>query len=299
MRTAYTGGTAGRKFGVELEIVGLDTYRAAEAIRGAGVECHAEGYGHTTRSFWKVVTDASVPGGCEVVSPVLSGDAGLEQVRTVCNALVAAGARVNRTCGTHVHVNARDLDLRGFKNVAKLFIRHERAFDALVAPSRRGNLNRYCQSNLQRFAPGGGYYGFGPVETPEQEVAAVAAAFAKINAATSVDGVISAVNGGDRYFKLNLTSFYRHGTVEFRMHNGTVNAQKLTAWIELVVGLVSGATFRTMVMAPRKLSGLTASRRMRWLMDDAVATTNPARAFLARRASRLARLGERRAEAAA
>jgi hypothetical protein len=41
----------------------------------------------------------------------------------------------------------------------------------------------------------------------------------------------------DRYAKVNLTSMYRHGTVEFRQHSGTIDCNKIKNWV-LLTGLI-------------------------------------------------------------
>src|SRR5262249_47486717 len=45
----------------------------------------------------------------EIVSPVLRGIEGLRQVEKVAEILTAAGAKVNSTCGVHVHVGAQSI----------------------------------------------------------------------------------------------------------------------------------------------------------------------------------------------
>lgn len=49
-----------RTFGVELEIIGLSTRGAAEALLRQGITAEAESYNHQTRSHWKCVPDASL-----------------------------------------------------------------------------------------------------------------------------------------------------------------------------------------------------------------------------------------------
>ena len=68
-----------RKFGIELEIAGISQATALRALSAAGIQAQAEGYNHNTRSHWKLVRDASVRGGFEVVSPVLEGEAGIAE----------------------------------------------------------------------------------------------------------------------------------------------------------------------------------------------------------------------------
>jgi hypothetical protein len=44
-----------------------------------------------------------------------------------------------------------------------------------------------------------------------------------------------------RYFALNFQSYANHGTLEFRQHSGTVDAEKATQWVRLVVGFIARA----------------------------------------------------------
>jgi hypothetical protein len=87
-----------RKFGVELEMAGITREQAVRALTLVGINVRDEGYNHTTCGHWKIVSDSSVQGGFEVVSPVLEGEAGLEQLRTVATALDDMGGNVNRSC---------------------------------------------------------------------------------------------------------------------------------------------------------------------------------------------------------
>src|SRR5210317_1540571 len=94
-------------FGIEIEYIGADTSTVARAIAEAGVSCQAQGYNHTTQSFWKVVTDASLgyQSAGEVVSPILRGESGLADLRKVLDAVNSIPTvRVDRRCGLHVHL---------------------------------------------------------------------------------------------------------------------------------------------------------------------------------------------------
>ncbi len=196
-----------RTFGVEMEIIHESESKIRSAIRNAGVECEIEGYNHDTRTHWKIVSDASVDGGFEVVSPVLKGRGGLEELEKVCNALVNAGARIRKCCGLHVHLGTDDFktDIRVWKNLYKNYAALERTIDSFMPPSRRHN--QYCRSMR------------------------VCGWNAKIESAANLRMLESAVTGGSRYFKLNSQSYWRHKTVEFRQHSGSVEFGKVRNWI--------------------------------------------------------------------
>jgi hypothetical protein len=92
-------------FGVEIEIrATLDREQIARALQAANINAAAESYNHSTRPYWKVITDSSC--GYEIVSPVLRGEQGLGELAKVCQILTDLGCQVNRSCGLHVHIGA-------------------------------------------------------------------------------------------------------------------------------------------------------------------------------------------------
>lgn len=208
-RLDAVGRQAGRRFGVELEIVGMSTARAAQVLRDAGIDVRDEGYNHHTRSYWKVLTDASVGGGCEVVSPPLQGEAGLEQLRKAMTALREAGATVNTACGMHVHVDMDGLTGEQIAQFIAAYAERQDVMDRLVAPSRRNN--QYCR------------------RLSDHDLSLVANSFRNTRTAGSTY---------DRYRTVNVLSFARYGTIEIRQHQGTVSGRKATAWIRMLLGLV-------------------------------------------------------------
>lgn len=222
--------TSQRQFGIEIECY-LPRGEAsscrtmsglARLLTEAGIVVSSAGsYTHTVMPGWKIVTDGSLStGGCEVVSPILSGDDGAEQVRKVCKVLNENGITVNRSCGLHVHVDARNLAFGQVRNVCKMFAKYEQQFDALLPESRRQN--RFCSSNL---ATWGG---------------SLDAAFERLDHCHSVSDLQRA-NRENRYHKLNLESLSRYGSIEFRMHSGTVDAAKILAWVGMLLGFVDRA----------------------------------------------------------
>ena len=209
-----------RTFGIELEAYGVDRHELAQALREAGVNVEVEGYNHQIRRHWKIVTDASINGhrAFELVSPVLSGEAGLAEVRTVCAVLVRLNAQVNRSCGFHVHHFAQDLDLPAWKRLVGAYVKYEGLIDSFMPTSRRAGTNMYCRSLRSAGA------------------ASVAADLAAIRRVASLQALQDLYSS--RYKKLNLQAFYRHGTVEFRHHSGTVEPEKVENWIRFTQAMV-------------------------------------------------------------
>lgn len=211
-------------YGIEIECIlprGVTRRDMAGFIREAGVDCQDELYGHARRDFWKIVTDGSLgdyANGCELVSPVLRGEAGFDQLRKVCAVLTAKGAKVNRRCGFHVHVGVGSESIGFFKNLVQLYASAEDAIDSLVAPSRRQSSNPYCGSLKNRVRAAS---------------LSSAATVGDVALAIGQDNTPSQVRSHKRYCKLNLQSFWQHGTVEFRQHQGTVEAVKAENWVRL------------------------------------------------------------------
>jgi hypothetical protein len=218
-----------RKFGIEIEAYGVTKIAINTALNAAGIICHIEGYNHETRPHWKIVSDASLSGDMtfELVSPILEGVNGLEQVMTVGNVLEQIGAKVNKSCGLHVHIDGRDLTVPQLSRVCKMWLKYESCFDSIVPESRRNN--PFCKAIRAKFA-------------------SLEAAFKAIDGAVRVRDLTQVMNSDrnstvytSRYHKFNLESMARHGTVEFRQHSGTVNGLKMVNWVKLVGGFVETA----------------------------------------------------------
>lgn len=211
--TRGASATGLRKFGLEVEFNGITATTAAAALNAAGINTAVEGYNHQTRGHWKIVTDGSVRAtgtgagsGLELVSPPLFYGEGYADVVTACEALVAAGATVDVTCGIHVHHDADHLPGEALAQVIEIYGRRQSAIDNLVAPSRRagGRASNWC------------------AHLSDAEIARQAEAF-------RTTGRPVAAN---RYRTVNTESFLRYGTLEFRQHGGSTNAEKIVAWIE-------------------------------------------------------------------
>lgn len=203
-----------RSFGIEIELVGTTIEKVEEAFNDAGILVVSQDYNHRTAKTWKIVPDSSLtPGGFEVVSPILKGEDGIMLVRKVADLLVGAGAKVDNSCGFHVHVGTQGMTIKSIVNVAHRYNKFENDINKFMPMSRRDS--RYCHSMENLF---------------------------------SNNSVESILRGGtrslgnlDRYHKVNLAAFARHGTVEFRQHSGTLSALKMENWIRFCLGFVEAS----------------------------------------------------------
>jgi hypothetical protein len=190
-------------FGLEFEVAGISTSAASAALNRGGIECIEPARQHQLHEAWSSVYDGSVRG-AEVVSPILD-EVRLNEASTVARLLLGAGGKVDRTTGYHVHIGAAALT---HDNIANWYLNWNLLHDAigvLVAPSRLNN--GYCR----------------PVSRDRAEA----------NASRIRGGNISDLNG-ERYQSFNLESFQRHGTLEIRLHQGTLNGTKAVAWAKFI-----------------------------------------------------------------
>lgn len=193
-----------RTFGVEIECYNASRPDIIRAARAHNQVVESQGYNHTDSGVAKIVSDGSLSGANtnEVVLPPANDFAALE---AFCAALNEAGAKVNRSCGLHVHIDARNMH----PSVAWRVIHNYRLmYDDIchiLAPSRINS--RWAMLN------------------PEPRGVASWCALADLQC-------------NSRYYAVNLYAYERHKTIEFRQHQGSVNFDKISRWVEFLQTLV-------------------------------------------------------------
>ena len=156
----------------------------------------------------------------EIVSPVLRGADGIQQVVKVMEILRDAGMIVNHCCGFHVHVGVSSLlgssiqdspvAVRFLHRLLNLVSVHEFGMFATTNASHRLN-NTYCESVKDQAA--------NQIATTDS----VYAVWQKI---------------GNRYHTLNLQNLCnRKMTVEFRLFAGTTDPIQAVGYITTAIGL--------------------------------------------------------------
>ena len=156
--------------------------------------------------------------GVEIVSPILRGAEGLRQINQAIGWLQGLDARVNTTCGLHVHVGFPN-DRREITKLLHLVANFETAIYASTGTKSRETSHWSA-----------------PITDSHRELAF---------GASDLSGMGHAVR--DRYHSLNLTNliYGSKPTVEFRAFAGTLNYQKIVGHVRLCVGLVERTLTRT------------------------------------------------------
>ncbi len=227
-----------QNFGIEIELTGITRKEAATVMASyfgnRGVSNEGGSY-DTYCAFdqqgrkWKAMSDASIRKetkdglatqdraySCEIVSPICQY-ADIETVQEIVRLLRKAGARVNSSCGIHVHIDAALHTAQSLRNLANIFAsREDMLVHALGIESARMG---YCKKADTEFMK-------------------------RLNAAkpatrTQLQDIW--YNGTDesrihysnsRYRMLNYHAVFSKGTVEFRCFNSTTHAGEIKAYIQ-------------------------------------------------------------------
>lgn len=200
-------------FGVEIECTHAPRPRLMQAVQSKGVGifsyvgCYAGCHTDNHPNRFKIVSDGSLTGAdCnEVVSPVLGSRGGFASLKKVCESLKEIGARVNKSCGLHVHIGAADLTDEQYCNVFKNYYLMQSVIDSFMAPSRR---NAYFAHHLTERIMG-------------------------CNTRLSVR-----LSHCNRYWVVNPCAYDRHRTIEFRQHQGSTDFTKIQNWVKFCAKLV-------------------------------------------------------------
>ena len=136
-------------FGIESEFIRVSTRELVDHVRSnTSIPLRLERYGHSVPSQWKVTTDQTVStnynfstgegNGCEVVSPVLKGQRGLdeaEEMFTVINDRI--DDNIDRNCGLHVHIGkVGGWSVEEIKKIYKRWSDFEDQIDEFIPRSR-------------------------------------------------------------------------------------------------------------------------------------------------------------------
>jgi len=225
-------------YGVEIE-----AFLPEQSIRELGIAIGSYHHGHPLPSpfpqGWTAERDGSLhtnrPGyvPVEIVSPVLKGRAGIEQLKQVAEILKSLEVRVNVTAGLHVHLGPQsvvgDDSTAVAEWVAKLLYQmamHETAVYASTGTHRREN-GHYARS----------------IKRQKEDADRIRKAKTPRRKREELSWVVSQTA---RYQSLNLTNLFTHkATVEVRAFAGTVEWTKIVGHVCMCLALAERATETT------------------------------------------------------
>lgn len=212
----------GLTVGIEIECEGLnssDAYVVDKIIPG-----------------WKGIRDGSLEEGVEVVSPILTNTEGdTKDIYAVCKVLQDIGQETSERCGGHIHIGANYLKSKeAFVNLIELWSNNEEIF--FILSNKNGEITR---ESVATFAP--------PLskKIKEEIDADKFANFDDLSKEEFIE-IIKTIkaNADNRETRRASINFDNVGneeknTIEFRLSNGTIDAN---TWIEnanLFGGLVA------------------------------------------------------------
>jgi len=263
----------------QAKIPAVDLHMRRDSVPSAERALYDEAAnGRYTGQTWIIGSDSSVRGvnPMEIKSPILKGMEGIKTLRKVCRLLTGLGIQVNETTGLHVHVGVKGAEGKyAYKattavELLKLWTKNEKQIEALIHKSRRQSRNGFCKPASTRLpellrriptepeigceAPPQGYHTW-----PEYDRANYVLRghggylWARDNRYHASPEPISLATMsltklgeyGDHYDAVSLASLLKYGTIEFRLHHGSVDAAEVTSWAMLVVNMVERARKQT------------------------------------------------------
>ena len=249
-------------FGVEVEMTGITRRQAADALAAYfGTEPQYLGTYYDTwgvtdpeGKVWKLMSDSSIEPEqkiqgeyvriseytsegrerqVEMVTPKLTY-AELPKLQECVRRVRKAGAKVNKSCGIHVHVDASNHNRQSLKNlIGSMYSKEDILFKALQVNEERAA--QWCQK----------------VREPMLRQARTLSSDETTDLTELEDIWYEGFeeNGRDRhhhynrsrYYALNLHSTFYRGTVEWRCFNSTLHAGKVAAYVNLCLAISAQA----------------------------------------------------------
>ena len=193
------------------------------SLVGLEIECIVpDAESMDTPRYWTNVSDGSISSnegyGVEMVSSPSNGDSLMSTIDSLIDWRDMYQARVNSTCGFHVHFNSIDKTPKEIANIAIVYQKYQKILKSMMPPSRQSS--NWCRDAdmdadiLRRVSD-------------EQDL--ISEYYESMDSSPSDDKYNDA-----RYCGINIHSRYYHGTIEFRLHSGTINKTKISNWISIL-----------------------------------------------------------------
>lgn len=166
-------------------------------------------------------------GGVEFSSRPMNGDLLFKSISNFCKLLINNNYKVDTSCGYHAHFEVPKNDLDYIKKIFYFYSKYEKVFFNLVH-AHRINL-RYCRPIEATY----------PLDINKLMDSKSLLEFKKqlyeVDSSWSASFVQNEVSpsGSKRYCWLNMHSIFYRGTLEIRLHQGTINPTKIINWLRI------------------------------------------------------------------
>jgi hypothetical protein len=206
-----------RYIGVEIEVANSDADSGTTVSR--------------VLNKWKsaAVHDGSLPeSGYEINTAPAKGEVFEEEINAICAALKEANAHVDSSCGLHVHVDCRDLQYYDLRKVILVYSKVEDSLFRMLAKSRLDN--HYCERLSKKFK-----------DILVQKDKDWRRNLLKTTYGNEARAGRRNKYNEARYSALNIHSWFFRKTLEFRHHQGTVDAKKIINWAKICQSIINFA----------------------------------------------------------
>lgn len=181
--------------------------------------------------------------GREIVTAPMAGDHIEKCIRSLCKAFQNADAEIDKRCGIHVHVDAKDYTWEDMYRLLEVYCKVEPLLYLFGGQER--SLNAYCVPSARKYLEA--------LNHEDKKGAIVTIANYKDRSIADKDNLAHSKGemkhpekkSSGRYKGLNISPWlaarkYKRSdqTVEFRIHKNSDNADRVTGWVHLLVRIV-------------------------------------------------------------
>lgn len=261
-------------FGVEVEMTGITREKAAAIVAEVlGTRSsQPDNTCYHTRTIvdlaarkWKIMRDSSIAPvrndntnatideyRVEFVTPPLNYE-DIETLQEIIRKLREAGAKSDRSCGIHIHVDGANHTPESLRRLINFMTaRQDLIYEALEIGNRA---NDWCQKLNKNL-----------LNEMKKDKTLSKENMEKIWYSPANDNYSGGIDhqhyNSTRYHGVNLHAFFTKGTVEFRLFNSTLHAGKIKAYIQFCLAVSAWAITSKEKIVFRSMNGYTAEQKV-------------------------------------
>ena len=219
--------------------------------------------------LWVFKTDGSLDGvprfnswrgfsGYEITSPNnLTFSQLVPQMQAVLHILNDCGCKVSKKCGTHVHHVGTRITAKRLQNIVNFAVANEEVIDCIVAKSRRGRNDCFYSKSNRDVA-----------ELCHYVTQTRKTTFMRSKGIENTQDVRVSQDTHYRYRNVNVTAFAKHGTIEYRQHQGTLDFSKAVFWLAFTQAQVMRGMSSVKRVRNYQQPVQNTLKQLKWATDD-------------------------------